>query len=304
MSDHPLNYGDWRIGQAVADEQAHQQETLCLVASRAITGQAAARAASSAIANVTTEGYPGRRCHSGSRNADIIEQAARENACRLFGAEHANVQAHSASMAAGRRLAGEHRPAVIICDSSSYPRAIDFAGFRDIADKTGSILIADISHTAGLAATAEFRAVMVRVLDLAAILARMLSDSIDLVSGGTDSHIVLADLRERGLTSAMAESVLEAGGILANRNLVPGDKAPPHIAGGIRFGTNIAGYRGMHDDAFSECCALLVEMLDEASRGDGRSVPTATADRVRARIAEIMAAYPITGGWPAERGGA
>lgn len=415
------------IQRAIADEHAYQQDTLCLVASRSITRPAAVSAVASAFGNITTEGYPGRRYHAGSRNADVIEQAARELACQVFGAQFANVQPHSAStanlavltallapgdtilsmelkcgghlthgssgsvtgryfktvhygldadgridMAEAERLTSEYRPAVIVCGSSSYPRAIDFERFRSIADQTGSILLADISHTAGLvvaglypnpvphahvvtlcthkqlfgpkgglilsgpdahvpapgraeslarlidravfpyfqgspdmaaiagkavaldlAATTGFRTVMARVADLARILAGTLNKCFELVSAGTDSHLVLVDLRNRGITGKMAEVVLEAGGILANRNLVPGDTAAVNVTSGLRLGTNVAAYRGLSDDAFGECCDLLAGLLEDAADTAAPGAPTPAVARVRAHIAEIMAAYPI-----------
>ena len=435
-ADKELGHRDRTIREAIADEDAHQERTLCLVASSGVTWPAAAEATSSAFANITTEGYPGRRYHAGSHNADVIERTAIDNACRVFGAQYANVQSHSAStanlavltallapgetvlsmdlkcgghlthgssgsltgryfravhygvddhgridMAEAEQLAKEYRPAVIVCGSSSYPRVIDFARFRHIADENQSTLLADISHPAGLvaaglypnpvpyahvvtlcthkqlfgpkgglilsgpdahaaaprhkeslarlidraifpyfqgspdmgaiagkavalelAATAEFRAVMARVKELASLLARVLQGGLDLVSGGTDSHMVVIDLRRLGLTGAAAEELLEAGGILANRNLVPGDKTAANVASGLRLGTNVPGYRGLSDGAFGECCGLLAQLIDVAANASTRSVLEATAARTRARIAEIMALYPLASARPGRSG--
>jgi len=144
-----------------------------------------------------------------------------------------------------------------------------------------------------LAATTGFRTVMARVADLARILAGTLNKCFELVSAGTDSHLVLVDLRNRGITGKMAEVVLEAGGILANRNLVPGDTAAVNVTSGLRLGTNVAAYRGLSDDAFGECCDLLAGLLEDAADTAAPGAPTPAVARVRAHIAEIMAAYPI-----------
>jgi glycine hydroxymethyltransferase len=420
---------DTEIQWAMEAEHAYQQETLCLVASRSILHPYPASGVLSAFTNVTTEGYPGHRYHAGSRNSDTIEDIAKSKACALFGAQHANVQSHSASTAnlavltalsapgdtilsmdlksgghlthgnspsmTGRyfhavhyglgsdgridldeveQLARQYRPAVIVCGSSSYPQEIDFAGFRRIADQSGSVLLADISHNAGLviaglypspvphahittlcthkqlfgpkgglilsgpdahlpvpgraqslaklidravfphfqgspdmgaiagkactfdwASTATFRAIMSGIKHLAALLSARLALEFDLVSGGTSSHMVLVDLRRHGLTGKDAETVLEAAGILTNRNRVPGETVPASVTSGLRMGTNVAAYRGMQDADFQECCDMIAALIIRAAErgdapGDDRMITG-----VRQRIATIMKGYPLSG---------
>jgi glycine hydroxymethyltransferase len=187
------------------DELGRQRETLALVASCSPVSPAALLAEGSIFANVTAEGYPGRRFHAGCVNVDKVERLAVDRAKHAFRARYANVQPHSASTAnqvvmnallspgdpilgmdldAGGHLshgapvnvsgrvfvargyglapdglidydevrakALEHRPRLIIAGTTAYPRTIDWAAFRAIADEVGAYLLADITHIAGL----------------------------------------------------------------------------------------------------------------------------------------------------------
>ena len=208
-------------------------------------------------------------------------------------------------MAEVGRLAHEHRPRLIICGGSAYPRAIDFAGFRAIADSVGAHLLADMAHFAGLVAggahpsplphahvtTAttyknlrgarggiiltddaalarkldsavfpgvqgsvilnavaakavclgealkpSFKAYAAQVLANARALADTLIErDITVVAGGTDTPLLVADLRPLGLTGAAASDALEAAGLTCNKNAVPGDPQPPRVTSGIAF---------------------------------------------------------------------
>ncbi|MGW5876149.1 serine hydroxymethyltransferase [Nocardiopsis terrae] len=188
-------------------DQVRQDETLAMVASASAADSSVLACEGSAVGNVTTEGYPGRRYHAGCVVVDEIERLAVERAKDVFGARYANVQPHSGSTAnqvvmtslldpgdtimgmelssgghlthgapvsfSGRyfssvsygvgpdglldyeeiaELARRHRPRLLVCGASSYPRGIDFARFREIADEVGAYLLADISHIAGLVA--------------------------------------------------------------------------------------------------------------------------------------------------------
>jgi glycine hydroxymethyltransferase len=213
-----------------------------------------------------------------------------------------------------RDMAREIRPRMIVAGASSYPRRIDYAALRGIADAVSAYLLVDMAHVAGLvasgaipspvphadfvtfttyktmmgphggvilckadfarkidrsifpgtqgtptlsivaakavcfriAATAEFRAIQARTLETAALLAAELAArGYRPVTGGTDNHLVLVDLRGKGLSGAEAETALEASGILANRNVIPFDTASTRVASGIRFGTPGMCARGM-----------------------------------------------------------
>ena len=199
---------DPEIAGVLLGEGARQGDGLQLIAAENFTSPAVLAALGSPLANKYAEGYPGARHHGGCELVDLAERIAVERAKALFGAEHANVQAHSGSSAvlaayaallrpgdtvlamslphgghlthgspanfsgrwfdfvgygldeetglldydAIRALARERRPKAIVCGSISYPRHMDYAAFRDIADETGAYLIADVAHPIGLVA--------------------------------------------------------------------------------------------------------------------------------------------------------
>ena len=199
---------DPEVGQAMEKELARQRRNLELIASENIVSPAVMAAMGSVLTNKYAEGYPGKRYYGGCQCVDIVEDIARDRACQLFGAEHANVQPHSGAQAnlavyfallqpgdtvLGMNLAeGGHlthgspvnmsgvlynfvaygvdpdtgridydklmaqalkvKPKLIVAGASAYPRAIDFAKFREIADACGAKLMVDMAHIAGLVA--------------------------------------------------------------------------------------------------------------------------------------------------------
>ena len=205
-----LNTDDPLLFELLAEEYHRQANTLTMVAASSIVDPSVLICDSMVPVNVTAEGYPGARFHAGCRVIDKIEQLAIARAKAAFGAQYANVQAHSATTAnqivmcsvlkpgdtllgmelnsgghlthgskasisgqyfnafgygldeAGninydqvQRLAHEHKPKLIICGTTAYPRVIDFKRFRDIADEVGAYLLADITHIAGLVVAGE-----------------------------------------------------------------------------------------------------------------------------------------------------
>lgn len=196
---------DPEIAAAIEAERRRQNEGLELIASENFVSPAVMAAMGSVMTNKYAEGYPKKRYYGGCLNVDVGEELARQRACELFGADHANVQPHSGAQAnmsvylavlqpgdtmlgmdlthgghlthghplnqSGkqyevvaygvrkdtetidydrvRELAVEHRPKLIVCGASAYPRTIDFARLRAIADEAGSLLMADIAHIAG-----------------------------------------------------------------------------------------------------------------------------------------------------------
>ena len=199
---------DPQVGEAMGLELARQRRNLELIASENIVSPAVMAAMGSVLTNKYAEGYPGKRYYGGCQCVDIVEDLARERACKLFGADHANVQPHSGAQAnlavyfallqpgdtvlgmnlaegghlthgspvnisgslynfvpygvdeqTGRidyeklmDLALEVKPKLIVAGASAYPRAIDFAKFRQIADACGALLMVDMAHIAGLVA--------------------------------------------------------------------------------------------------------------------------------------------------------
>ena len=197
------------VAAAMELELGRQRSHIELIASENFVSPAVMAATGSHLTNKYAEGYPGKRYYGGCEYVDIVEKIAREKACELFGAEHANVQPHSGSGAnmavyfalleqgdkilgmdlshgghlthgspvnfsgrqyefisygldpvtetidydAVRREALKCRPKLIVAGASAYPRAIDFAKFREIADEAGAMLMVDMAHIAGLVAT-------------------------------------------------------------------------------------------------------------------------------------------------------
>jgi glycine hydroxymethyltransferase len=207
----PLSEVDPEIAAVLEAELRRQQGTLEMIASENFVPQAVMEAVGSVLTNKYAEGYPGRRYYGGCEEVDVAEQLAIDRAKELFGAEHANVQAHAGAqannaaymaliqpgdtimgmaldhgghlthgmklnvsgklyevvayhvrredlrvdMAEVEQLAEEHRPKVIVAGWSAYPRHLDFAAFREIADKVGAKLMVDMAHFAGLVAAGE-----------------------------------------------------------------------------------------------------------------------------------------------------
>ncbi|MGN6276157.1 MAG: serine hydroxymethyltransferase [Solirubrobacterales bacterium] len=207
----PLSQVDPDIAAVLDAELRRQQRTLEMIASENFVPQAVLEAVGSVLTNKYAEGYPGRRYYGGCEEVDVAEQLAIDRAKVLFGAEHANVQAHAGAQAnnaaymallepgdtflglaldhgghlshgmkinvSGKlyhpvpyhvsredlrvdmeeveRLANEHKPALIVAGWSAYPRRLDFAAFREIADSVGAKLMVDMAHFAGLVAAGE-----------------------------------------------------------------------------------------------------------------------------------------------------
>ena len=259
-----------------------------------------------------------------------------------------------------RKLACEHRPAAIVAGGSAYPRIIDFARFREIADEVGACLIVDMAHFAGLVAggahpspfphahivtttthktlrgprggmvltddadlarkidaivfpflqggplmhviaakavalgealAPSFRGYAGAVVANARALASTLADGgLEIVSGGTDTHLMLVDLRPKGLTGKVAEACLEAAHITCNKNGIPFDPQKPTVTSGVRLGTPAATTRGFGIEEFREVGAMIVEVLDGAAAGAGRDAAIA---EVRQRVVALCERFPV-----------
>jgi glycine hydroxymethyltransferase len=261
------------------------------------------------------------------------------------------------------RLARTYRPKLIIAGGSAYPRIIDFARFRAIADEVGAYLMVDMAHFAGLVAggvhpnplphahvvtttthktlrgprggliLAEdeeigrrinaavfpglqggplmhviaakavalgealqpaFAAYAAAVVENAQILAGTLAQAgLAIVSGGTDTHLMLVDLRPLGLTGRDAELCLEQAGITCNKNGIPFDPEKPTVTSGIRLGSPAATTRGFGADEFRAVGRLIVEVL--RARAPGRNDNGAAEARVREEVRELCRRFPIYG---------
>ena len=263
------------------------------------------------------------------------------------------------------RLAREERPRMIIAGASAYPRAIDFARIRRVADEVGAYFLVDMAHYAGLIAAGlypspvphahvctttthktlrgprggmilsndaelgkkfnsavfpglqggplmhviaakaaafgealrpEFKTYQRAVLDNARMLAEtLLEQGCDIVTGGTDSHLMLVDLRPKRVTGKTAEASLERARITANKNAIPFDPEKPAITSGIRLGTPAGTTRGFGTAEFREVGQMIGEVLDGLARSNDGS-NDAIERAVAARVQALCERFPIYGG--------
>ena len=258
-------------------------------------------------------------------------------------------------MDALRAKALEAKPKLIVVGASAYPRTIDFAAIRAIADEAGAMVMADIAHISGLVVTGhhpspvphadfvtttthktlrgprgglamckaslakdldravfpgvqggplvhviaakavafkealapDFKAYQQRVIDNAGVLAKTIVDEgFRLVSGGTDTHLVLIDVFSRGLTGKVAEKALEQAGITVNKNTIPFDPNPPMTASGVRVGTPALTTRGMGTKEMEEIGRLIGKALKASSN-------ETTITEVRASVTSLCAQFPL-----------
>ncbi|WP_334002762.1 serine hydroxymethyltransferase [Burkholderia cepacia] len=258
-------------------------------------------------------------------------------------------------------LAHEHKPNLIIAGFSAYPRALDFARFRSIADSVGAKLMVDMAHIAGVIAAgrhanpvehahvvtstthktlrgprggfvltndediakkinsavfpglqggplmhviagkavafgevlhADFKTYIDNVLANAQAFGEVLkAGGVDLVTGGTDNHLLLVDLRPKGLKGAPVEQALERAGITCNKNGIPFDTEKPTVTSGIRLGTPAGTTRGFGVAEFREVGRLILEVFD-ALRANPEG-DHATEQRVRREIFALCERFPI-----------
>ncbi len=404
---------DPQLHAAMVGELRRQEEHIELIASENYTSPRVLAAQGSVLTNKYAEGYPGRRYYGGCEFVDVAEKLAIERACRLFGADYANVQPHSGSQAnaavylallapgdtilgmsldhgghlthgakvnfSGKlfnavqygvdvatglidyaqveRLAHEHRPKVIVAGFSAYSRVVDWARFRAIADAVGALFFVDMAHVAGLVATGhypspiaiadvvtttthktlrgprgglilaraneaitkklnslvfpgtqggplmhviaakavaflealqpEFKLYQQQVLANArAMGAALMARGLNIVSGGTDNHLLLVDLGPRTLTGKDADAALGRANITVNKNAVPNDPRPPAIASGLRVGTPAVTTRGFRETEVRQVANWMADVID-AEGAD------ATLRQVRAQVLELCQRFPV-----------
>jgi|TARA_B100001142_G_scaffold119140_1_gene121176 glycine hydroxymethyltransferase len=252
-------------------------------------------------------------------------------------------------------LALKHKPKLIIAGWSSYPRDLDYSKFREIANKSGSLLLADIAHPSGLIAAGlysnpiphcdfvtttthktlrgprggmimmkdehakiinsrvfpgtqggplmntiaakavafkealdpSFKQYQSQVLKNSRLLSELLMDSgFDCITGGTDTHLVLLDLRKSGVTGKQAEQALSTAGITTNKNAIPFDPQPPAIASGVRIGTPGITTRGMKEDEIKVISSLITKAI---SNFDNENV----LESCRKDVNDLCSKFPI-----------
>jgi glycine hydroxymethyltransferase len=268
---------------------------------------------------------------------------------------------HRIDMDEVARLAQEHRPRIIIAGGSAYPRIIDFARFREIADSVGAYLMVDMAHFAGLVAAGlhpspiehahvvtstthktlrgprgglvltnseeiakkinsaifpglqggplmhivaakavafgealqpSFKIYAQGVIDNTRVLGETLTEgSLNLVSGGTDTHLILVDLRPKRLTGKAAEAALGRANITCNKNGVPFDPEKPTVTSGVRLGAPAGTTRGFGQSEFREIGGMILEVLDGLAKNktDNGAIEAA----VKSRVLELCSRFPI-----------
>ena len=402
---------DPEVAAAIDAELARQRGTIELIASENFVSPAVLEAAGTVLTNKYAEGLPGKRYYGGCEKVDVVENIARDRACELFGADHANVQPHAGAQAnlavyyavcepgdtvlgmnlamgghlthgspvnfSGKwfnvvpygldmetetidydemeRLAKECKPKMIIAGASAYPRVIDFERFADVAKKVGAVLMVDMAHIAGLVATGahpspvphadfvtstshktlrgprsgfvlckeewatkldkavfpgiqggplehiiaakavafgealkpEFKTYIDNVVvNARAMGAAMVECGLRLISGGTDNHLMLVDLRPAGITGKDAEKLLERVGITTNKNAIPNDPESPFVTSGIRVGSPAMTTRGFTEgDAHTVGCLIAQTVFN---RDDEARLAT-----IREEVDALLEKHPL-----------
>ena len=396
------------VGDAMGKELARQRRNIELIASENFVSPAVMAAMGSVLTNKYAEGYPGKRYYGGCECVDIVENIAIERAKELFGAEFANVQAHSGAQAnmavysallnpgdvvMGMNLAhGGHlshgspvnmsgklyhfepygvnddgfidyeeferkaqqiRPKLIVAGASAYPRIIDFERIGNIAKSVGAYYMVDMAHIAGLVAAGlhpspvpyadvvtttthktlrgprgglilckeelgaainkaifpgnqggplmhiiaakavcfgealkpEFKEYQKKIISNCKALADGLTKrGVNLVSGGTDNHLMLVDLRSLGVTGKELEHRLDEVYITANKNAIPNDPEKPFVTSGLRLGTAAATSRGLDEEDMDKIAEFIYLAATDFEN---------SADSIRAGVEEICKNHPL-----------
>ncbi|MCD4687820.1 MAG: serine hydroxymethyltransferase [Desulfuromonadaceae bacterium] len=402
---------DPEVAGAIRQETERQEYNLEFIASENFVSEQVMEAQGSVMTNKYAEGYPRKRFYGGCEKVDIVEDLAIARAKELFGADHANVQAHSGSQAnmavyfavckpgdtvlgmdlshgghlthgspvnfSGKlynivsygvqkdtgfidydeveRIAIECQPTLIVAGASAYTRTLDFEAFRRIADKVGAKVMVDMAHIAGLVAAGlhpspvpraefvtttthktlrgprggmvlcreeyaklidsnifpgiqggplmhvmaakavafkealapEFKVYSEQVIKNASVLAAALvKRGFNLVSGGTDNHLMLIDFSGSEITGKMASAALEKAGITANKNTVPFETRSPFVTSGIRLGTPATTTRGLKE-AEMELVAGWIERAIANMDND------AVLEEIRVQVKELCVKFPL-----------
>ncbi|NLD19553.1 MAG: serine hydroxymethyltransferase [Clostridiales bacterium] len=406
-----LEKADPEIAASMKREINRQETKIEMIASENFVNYEIMEAMGSALTNKYAEGYPGKRYYGGCEFVDEVETLAIERAKKIFGADHANVQAHSGANAntavyqavlnygdtvlgmdlsngghlshgspvniSGksynfvsyglnqetekidfgnvRELAHKHKPKLIVAGASAYPRTIESDKFKEIADEVGAILMVDMAHVAGLVAAGlhpnpmdyadivtstthktlrgprgglilckeeykkainsaifpgtqggplmhviaakavcfkeamepEFKVYQQQVIDNAQSLAKaLLAKDFELVSAGTDNHLVLVKLLNKHITGKLAENLLDDANITTNKNAIPNDPEKPFVTSGLRLGTPAMTSRGFKEEDVArtvDAIALVIDNPEDAS----------AKDKARAIVKELTDKYPL-----------
>ncbi len=411
MNLEKLAVCDPEIAAAIGEELGRQRNKIELIASENFVSPAVMEAMGSVLTNKYAEGYPGHRYYGGCEYVDKVETLAIERAKKLFGAEHANVQAHSGANAntavyfaflqpgdtimgmnlsqgghlshgspvniSGKyynvvpygvtheteridydefaRIAREAQPKLIVAGASAYPRVIDFERMAEIAHSVGAIFMVDMAHIAGLVAAGlhpspvpyadivtttthktlrgprgglilckekyakqidkaifpgvqggplmhviaakavalgealkpEFKEYAKQIIANCQALAEgLIAEGFRLVSGGTDNHLLLVDVRGQKMTGKTAEHLLDEVGVTCNKNTIPFDPESPFVTSGIRLGTAAVTTRGFKEDDMKEVAAIIGLVLNNPEDAEKQA-------EAAQRVAALCAKYPM-----------
>lgn len=411
MNLEKLAVCDPEIAAAIGEELGRQRNKIELIASENFVSPAVMEAMGSVLTNKYAEGYPGHRYYGGCEYVDKVETLAIERAKKLFGAEHANVQAHSGANAntavyfaflqpgdtimgmnlsqgghlshgspvniSGKyynvvpygvtheteridydefaRIAREAQPKLIVAGASAYPRVIDFERMAEIAHSVGSIFMVDMAHIAGLVAAGlhpspvpyadvvtttthktlrgprgglilckekyakqidkaifpgvqggplmhviaakavalgealkpEFKEYAKQIIANCQALAEgLIAEGFRLVSGGTDNHLLLVDVRGQKMTGKTAEHLLDEVGVTCNKNTIPFDPESPFVTSGIRLGTAAVTTRGFKEADMKEVAAIIGLVLNNPEDAEKQA-------EAAQRVAALCAKYPM-----------
>lgn len=411
MNLEKLTVCDPEIAAAIGEELGRQRNKIELIASENFVSPAVMEAMGSVLTNKYAEGYPGHRYYGGCEYVDKVETLAIERAKKLFGAEHANVQAHSGANAntavyfaflqpgdtimgmnlsqgghlshgspvniSGKyynvvpygvtheteridydefaRIAKEAQPKLIVAGASAYPRVIDFERMAEIAHSVGAIFMVDMAHIAGLVAAGlhpspvpyadivtttthktlrgprgglilckekyakqidkaifpgvqggplmhviaakavalgealkpEFKEYAKQIIANCQALAEgLIAEGFRLVSGGTDNHLLLVDVRGQKMTGKTAEHLLDEVGVTCNKNTIPFDPESPFVTSGIRLGTAAVTTRGFKEADMKEVAAIIGLVLNNTEDAEKQA-------EAAQRVAALCAKYPM-----------
>lgn len=411
MNLEKLAVCDPEIAAAIGEELGRQRNKIELIASENFVSPAVMEAMGSVLTNKYAEGYPGHRYYGGCEYVDKVEILAIERAKKLFGAEHANVQAHSGANAntavyfaflqpgdtimgmnlsqgghlshgspvniSGKyynvvpygvtheteridydefaRIAKEAQPKLIVAGASAYPRVIDFERMAEIAHSVGAIFMVDMAHIAGLVAAGlhpspvpyadivtttthktlrgprgglilckekyakqidkaifpgvqggplmhviaakavalgealkpEFKEYAKQIIANCQALAEgLIAEGFRLVSGGTDNHLLLVDVRGQKMTGKTAEHLLDEVGVTCNKNTIPFDPESPFVTSGIRLGTAAVTTRGFKEADMKEVAAVIGLVLNNPDNAEKQA-------EAAQRVAALCAKYPM-----------
>jgi glycine hydroxymethyltransferase len=201
--------------------------------------------------------------------------------------------AHIVTSTTHKTLRGP-RGGLILSNDVALGKKINSAVFPGLQGGPLMHVIAAKAVAFGEALRPEFKAYAARVLENARVLAdTVIAGGCAVVSGGTDSHIVLVDLRPKGLTGKAAEAALERAGITCNKNAVPFDPAKPMVTSGVRLGTPAATTRGFGPDEFRQVGEMICEVLDGLRKANSEEGNAGVEAAVRAKVAQLCQKFPI-----------